>query len=139
MGLYQSSLSKMVKDTFCYKHCNPKFWRGLYYRNRWLAEMEDNRKKPKGPKFFHPSNSSCLPICFLNIQSFLSFISAFVNPVSFDLTFSPSQCSSFLLSVCTGECHQGERRGRERGWLWLGSLQPRGEACHSRGKGFGER
>lgn len=51
-----------------------------------IIETGENRKKPKCPKLFFPSNSCCPSTCFINIQSFLSFICAFLNPVSLDLS-----------------------------------------------------
>lgn len=62
-----------------------------------LQKWKRAEKKPKGSKFFPLSNSYCLPICFISIQSFLSFISAFVNPISFDLTCRSYRHSLHLL------------------------------------------
>lgn len=123
-----------------------------------VRETEENRKKPKGRKSFPLSSSSWLPTCFINIQPFPSFISAFLNQTSFDLTCPIFRrplhlgTSASFFPCLPGRCQQGERRDRGRGWVRPGgsgggqccpavlpsSAQPRPEASHSRRKVLGE-
>lgn len=55
------------------------------------------KKNPKDPKFFNPSDISCLPIYSINIQSFPSFISASAIPVC------PARCPGGVSRGSAGE------------------------------------